>query len=40
MTNILSEDGALFQLVQVDSEVVYIDSRVYYQEVIKVDHGD
>lgn len=40
MTNILSEDGALFQFLQVDSEVVYIDSRVYCQEVIKVDHGD
>ena len=40
MTNILPESSALFQFVQVDSEVVCIDSRVYCQEVIKVDHGD
>ena len=40
MTNILPESSALFQFVQVDSEAVYIDSRVYCREVIKVDHGD
>lgn len=39
MTNILPESSALFQFVQVDSEVVYIDSRVYCREVIAVDHG-
>lgn len=39
MTNILPENSALFQFVQVDSDVVYIDSRIYCQEVIQVDHG-
>lgn len=39
MTNILPENSALFQFVQVDSDAVYIDSRVYCQEVIEVDHG-
>lgn len=40
MTNILPENSALFQFVQVDSDVVYIDSRVYCREVIEVDHSD
>ena len=40
MTNILPENSALFQFVQVDSDAVYIDSRVYCREVIEVDHGD
>lgn len=39
MTNILPESSALFQFVQVDSEVVYIDSRVYCREIIEVNHG-
>lgn len=39
-TNIVPENSALFQFVQVDSNVVYIDSRVYCQEVIEVDHGN
>lgn len=40
MTNILPENSDLFQFVQVDSDVVYIDSRVYCREVIEVDHHD
>lgn len=40
MTNILPKNSAFFHFVQVDSDVVYIDSRVYCREVIEVDHSD
>lgn len=40
MTNILPESSALLQFVQVDSEVVYVDSRVYCREIIEVEHID
>jgi hypothetical protein len=40
MTDILSDNSALFQFVQVESDAVYIDSRVYCREVIEVDHGN
>lgn len=39
MTDILSDNSALFQFVQVESDAVYIDSRVYCREVIEVDHA-